>query len=71
MCVFFFFEQEAAYEIMPSFGGSGVCIRDRVGGDYPPKIYMFLGGNDPPPPEKKGGKKNKKLFFDFFWLRFH
>src|SRR5450756_2729444 len=29
MCVFFFFKQKTAYEIMPSLVGSEMCIRDR------------------------------------------
>src|SRR5428012_25137 len=32
MCFFFFFKQKTAYEIMPSFVGSEMCIRDSPGG---------------------------------------
>src|SRR5450756_2940776 len=30
MCLFFFFKQKTAYEIMPSLVGSEMCIRDRI-----------------------------------------
>src|SRR5450756_597970 len=33
MCLFFFFKQKTAYEIMPSLVGSEMCIRDSLGSE--------------------------------------
>ncbi|CZR83220.1 hypothetical protein CDFC105_43920 [Clostridioides difficile] len=51
-CVFFFFKQKTAYEIMPSLVGSEMCIRDRskplankvLGEDY--EVLEEMKGKD-------------------------
>ncbi len=39
--VFFFFKQKAAYEVLRSLGGSGMCIRDNANADMAPHIGIL------------------------------